>query len=119
MEDGIPYAFDFMNPAPDADRHSVGQESFDWIVEKVAQLAVERARANTGTTPELRWASLLEGSPASAVETPSSDRATTKPGTAARKNTAAPKSKTAISPAKSFAIKASAKKSVRQTKPVK
>ena len=25
VEDGVPYAIDFMNPAPDADVHSVGE----------------------------------------------------------------------------------------------
>lgn len=59
VEDGIPYAIDFMNPAPDADRVSVGEENFEWIVDAVARLAVERAKANDGTPPELRWASLL------------------------------------------------------------
>ena len=44
VEDGVPYAIDFMNPAPDADVHSVGQENFDWIVDKVAKLAVEKAK---------------------------------------------------------------------------
>ena len=44
MEDGVPYAIDFMNPAPDADRVSVGEENFNWIVESVAGLAVERAK---------------------------------------------------------------------------
>ncbi len=34
VEDGVPYAIDFMNPAPDADLHSVGRENFDWIVER-------------------------------------------------------------------------------------
>ena len=29
-EDGIPYAIDFMNPAPDADVNSVGQENFSF-----------------------------------------------------------------------------------------
>ena len=43
VEDGIPYAIDFMNPAPDADLHSVGQENFDWIVNAVAELAVQKA----------------------------------------------------------------------------
>ena len=43
MEDGVPYAIDFMNPAPDADLHSVGQENFDWIVEAVADMAIEAA----------------------------------------------------------------------------
>ena len=36
VEDGIPYAIDFMNPAPDADLHSVGQANFDWIVERAS-----------------------------------------------------------------------------------
>jgi glutathione synthase/RimK-type ligase-like ATP-grasp enzyme len=47
-EDGIPYAIDFMNPAPDADVSSVGQANFDWIVTHVAELAVEKARQHTG-----------------------------------------------------------------------
>jgi len=61
-EDGIPYAIDFMNPAPDADLHSVGKESFDWIVNAIANLAVEKAQ--NPTKPELRWASLLNSKPA-------------------------------------------------------
>jgi hypothetical protein len=61
VEDGIPYAIDFMNPAPDADVHSVGQESFDWIVDKVANLAVKKAQ--NPIQPELRWASFLSGTP--------------------------------------------------------
>ena len=28
VEDGVPYAIDFMNPAPDADVHSVGEKNF-------------------------------------------------------------------------------------------
>ena len=28
VEDGVPYAIDFLNPAPDADIHSVGQAEF-------------------------------------------------------------------------------------------
>jgi len=42
-ENGVPYAIDFLNPAPDADSHSVGQENFDWIVNAVAEMAVEKA----------------------------------------------------------------------------
>jgi hypothetical protein len=43
VEDGVPYAIDFMNPAPDADVHSVGEESFAWIVDAMAELAVKKA----------------------------------------------------------------------------
>ena len=58
VEDGIPYAIDFMNPAPDADLHSVGQANFDWIVREVTDLAI--ARALEGTKPlELSWSSFL------------------------------------------------------------
>ena len=58
VEDGVPYAIDFMNPAPDADRHSVGEENFQWILEKVANLAVKKAQ-NPVAKPEFRWAGFL------------------------------------------------------------
>lgn len=45
VEDGVPYAIDFMNPAPDADLHSVGKKNFDWIVDTVAALAVKKAKS--------------------------------------------------------------------------
>ena len=61
VEDGIPYAIDFMNPAPDADLHSVGKAHFDWIVNAVAELAVKKAKASEKFAPELRWAALLHG----------------------------------------------------------
>ncbi len=57
VEDGIPYAIDFMNPAPDADIHSVGQHNFDWIVEKVAHLAVHKAQ--NPQPIDLRWSKFL------------------------------------------------------------
>jgi hypothetical protein len=40
VRNGIPYAIDFCNPAPDADVKSVGQENFEWVVEHAAKLAV-------------------------------------------------------------------------------
>ena len=44
VKDGIPYAIDFCNPAPDADINSVGQANFDWIVENAAKYAIEKAK---------------------------------------------------------------------------
>jgi len=44
VRDGIPYAIDFMNPAPDADYHSVGQENYEWVVETMSDFLVARAR---------------------------------------------------------------------------
>ncbi len=51
VENGIPYAIDFLNPAPDADVHSVGEENFDWVVENVAQLAIDKALSEPGDAP--------------------------------------------------------------------
>jgi glutathione synthase/RimK-type ligase-like ATP-grasp enzyme len=59
-EDGIPYAIDFMNPAPDADLHSVGPANFEWVVNAVAELAVRRA-AGAPAPMEYRWTSMLRG----------------------------------------------------------
>ena len=69
VEDGIPYAIDFMNPAPDADLHSVGQANFDWVVREVADLAIAKAK-KAPHVPELRWAALLgaEAAQAKAVK---------------------------------------------------
>ncbi len=58
VENGIPYAIDFMNPAPDADLHSVGQANFDWIVKEVADLAIDKAQ-DAPQVPELHWAAFL------------------------------------------------------------
>jgi hypothetical protein len=64
-EDGIPYAIDFMNPAPDADINSVGPANFEWIVNQVSELAMEKARKHTGKVSEYRWSAFLGGTPAS------------------------------------------------------
>ena len=61
VEGGVPYAIDFLNPAPDAEITSVGQENFDWIVNAVAQMAVKKALSGESPTEELRWAGLLSG----------------------------------------------------------
>jgi hypothetical protein len=60
VEDGVPYAIDFMNPAPDADLHSVGPESFEWIVQEVAKLAIKKAKA-APSAPVLQAQALLSG----------------------------------------------------------
>jgi hypothetical protein len=62
VEKGIPYAIDFLNPAPDADVHSVGQENFDWIVNAVAEMAVKLAESGADSGKDLRWADFLKGS---------------------------------------------------------
>jgi hypothetical protein len=44
VRDGVAYAIDFMNPAPDADYHSVGKENFEWIVKAMAEYLVKKSR---------------------------------------------------------------------------
>jgi hypothetical protein len=61
VENGIPYAIDFMNPAPDAGLESVGPDNFRWIVDNVAQMAVSRAIAPP-SPPAMRWDGFLRGS---------------------------------------------------------
>ncbi len=60
VQDGVPYAIDFLNPAPDADYHSVGEQNFSWIVKAVADLAIEEAQKNPRPTSELRWSRFLD-----------------------------------------------------------
>ncbi len=62
IEDGIPYAIDFMNPAPDAELISVGQYNHEWIVNAVTKLVFKKL-ANVPTAPIYRWDSLLTETP--------------------------------------------------------
>ena len=62
VEDGVPYAIDFMNPAPDADLNSVGEANFDWIVDAVARLAVKKAQTAGAEPLPLTWSSFLTDS---------------------------------------------------------
>jgi glutathione synthase/RimK-type ligase-like ATP-grasp enzyme len=64
VTNGVPYAIDFMNPAPDADLNSVGRENFEWVVNAVAELAVHKALSDENPSKELRWAAFLAGGPA-------------------------------------------------------
>jgi len=58
---GVPYAIDFMNPAPDAELNSVGEENFHWFVETVASYAVELAEQGRREPSEYRWSAFLRG----------------------------------------------------------
>jgi glutathione synthase/RimK-type ligase-like ATP-grasp enzyme len=55
VRDGVPYAIDFCNPAPDADVASVGEENFEWIVEAAANMAIRRAQAQVDGQDNLTW----------------------------------------------------------------
>ena len=64
VRDGIPYAIDFGNPAPDAEVTSVGQENFDWVVETAANYAIERALLHEDGKDNLTWGEYVKRSAA-------------------------------------------------------
>jgi len=89
VADGLPYAIDFMNPVPDADLQSVGQENFDWILKQVADLLIAKARS-APQLPELRWSAFLG---AESVALKSEKPVAAKPAAKKAKNRAKPKTK--------------------------
>lgn len=62
LRDGVPYAIDFCNPAPDADLPSVGKENFDWVVETAANFAIEKAQSHREGIDNLTWGDYLKNS---------------------------------------------------------
>jgi hypothetical protein len=63
VRDGIPYAIDFLNPAPDAESKSVGAENFAWVVDAVAEFTVRKVQSGANPAAELRWSAFLRGAP--------------------------------------------------------
>jgi glutathione synthase/RimK-type ligase-like ATP-grasp enzyme len=60
IRDNVPYAIDFCNPAPDAERTSVGEENFQWVVETAASFAIEKALAQEPGKDNLTWGSYVK-----------------------------------------------------------
>ena len=56
--DGVPFAIDFMNSAPDLDVTSLGPAHFAWVVEQMADLVLTLAR-DPDSAPLRRWDALL------------------------------------------------------------
>ena len=55
VRDGIPYAIDFMNPAPDMDIYSLTPFYFEWAVKAMADMAIRLAKHPRPQMKELRW----------------------------------------------------------------
>ena len=62
IRDGVPYAIDFCNPAPDAEVTSVGQANFDWVVEALANYAIEKALENDAAVDNATWGEYIKRS---------------------------------------------------------
>src|SRR5438094_5293445 len=62
IKDGVPYAIDFMNPAPDAELQSVGEFYHHWVTEAVTNLVFRRL-SETAERPRYRWDAFLNPAP--------------------------------------------------------
>jgi len=72
IKDGIPYAIDFMNPAPDAEIASVGEYNHNWIVNEMTEFVFRKLESGF-ETPEYRWSAMLNP-PAKAAKKPAATR---------------------------------------------
>jgi hypothetical protein len=59
IRDGVPYAIDFMNPAPDMDINSLTPHYFGWAVTKMADMAIKLARTKSKQRKALGWEKLF------------------------------------------------------------
>ncbi len=59
VRDGVPYAIDFTNPAPDCNPQSVGTDNFAWVLDAAATMLVERAQRHREGHDNLTWGSLF------------------------------------------------------------
>jgi hypothetical protein len=58
IKDGIPYAIDFMNPAPDAELASVGESNHNWIINAMTEFVIKKLSGET-VQPEYTWTGML------------------------------------------------------------
>lgn len=62
IRDGVPYAIDFMNCAPDMDIYSLTPTYFEWVVTHMANLAIKLAKNPRRTAVEAKWSALFTAS---------------------------------------------------------
>jgi hypothetical protein len=58
VENGVPYAIDFLNPAPDFERDRITPHYFEIVVDKMAQLVIDRALSGKPSQSWPRWAEM-------------------------------------------------------------
>lgn len=63
VRDGVPYALDFMNPAPDMDIYSLTEVYFREVVNAMADLCIRKAKAGRliRTPDKLNWQTFMRG----------------------------------------------------------
>jgi len=60
IKDEIPYAIDFMNPAPDAELASVGEKNHRWIVDSMTEFILAKLKKGKLVSPGYRWDLMLK-----------------------------------------------------------
>ena len=59
VQDGIPYAIDFLNPAPDFERDRITPFYFEMVVDKMARLCIDRALNGHQSNMFPKWEQML------------------------------------------------------------
>jgi hypothetical protein len=77
IKDGVPYAIDFMNPAPDAELASVGELNHNWIVENMTDFILKKLKQGWDA-PEYRWSAMLNPAPSAKTKSPVKPKAAPK-----------------------------------------
>jgi len=64
VRNGVPYAIDFCNPAPDAEISSVGEENFEWVIEAAANMCIRKAKEHKEGADNLTWGTYIRNAAA-------------------------------------------------------
>jgi hypothetical protein len=65
IKDGVPYAIDFLNPAPDFEKDRITEFYFEHVVERMARLVIDRVLHGNVANTWPRWEEMLGiGAPA-------------------------------------------------------
>jgi len=59
VKDGVPYAIDFLNPAPDFEKDRITEFYFTYVVEKMARLVIDRALNGNVANTWPQWEEML------------------------------------------------------------
>jgi hypothetical protein len=60
VRNGIPYAIDFTNPAPDCEPASVGEENFKWVLEAASNMLIRKAMEHQAGKDNLTWGTFFK-----------------------------------------------------------
>jgi hypothetical protein len=59
IKDDVPYAIDFLNPAPDFERDRITEFYFEMVLDKMSRLVIDRALNGAASNPWPRWEEML------------------------------------------------------------